>query len=81
MEGGEEAYGFCHILNLWFKMLFAVCQPPLAFVALWSAPSIVGSNVLSASAQSKALGMGKADGGRAASHVYLTGDSSIPLEA
>lgn len=30
------------------------------------------------SIQWKALGMGKADGGRAASHVYLPGDSSIP---
>lgn len=29
--------------------------------------------------QCKALGMGKADGGRAASQVYLPGDSSIPL--
>lgn len=30
------------------------------------------------SCQSQALGMGKADGGGAASHMYLPGDSSIP---
>lgn len=81
MEGGEEEHSFCHIINLWFKMLFEVCRVPLVFVALWTAPSSLGGDVLSVSTQSKAPGMGKADGDGAASHMCLPGDSSIPLRS
>lgn len=33
VEGGEEEYSFCYI-NLWFKMLFGVCELSFAFVTL-----------------------------------------------
>lgn len=78
VERGEEEYSFCYMLTMWFTM-FGVCQLGFAFVALWTAPSFLGGKVLSLSTQYKALGMGKADGGRVASYMYLPGDSAIPL--
>lgn len=79
MEGVEEEYSFCHLPNLWFKVLFGLCQLPFAFVALSTAPRSLGGNVLSRSTQSKALGMDRSDVVRAASHMYLPRDSSISL--
>lgn len=74
MEGVEEEYSFCHILNLWFKILSGVSS----LLHSWLGGLLPAAWVVM-SYQSKALGMGKADRGGAASHRYLPGDSSIPL--
>lgn len=76
VEEDEEEYSFCPVLNLWFRKPFGVCQLPFGFVALWTAPSSPGGNVLG-KIQPKILGKGKAGGSRAASLPYLSGDSSI----